>query len=466
MGLFSCNNRKKGKTTEKTIISETEKKFEPGKLYESVKCLSASNQTYALYLPSVYNPGESYPVVFFFDAHARGKMPVEKYKQLAENYGFILTGSNNSTNGQTAQESDKAVSSVMDDVGKRFQTNPDRIYTSGFSGGARVAAGVALFKSKVSGVIGCAAGFPQITSQPQTDFCYCGIVGNEDFNFLEMKVLDNSLAGSGIYHHLIVYDGKHDWPPTEIMNEALLFLQFDEMRQQIIPVNNILIDDFLEKTETEREKFRKSNAVIQLAETDRKMISFLSGIYNTGDFSAELDKLKTDKQYLKLNEANLKLQQKEKQNQQELIEAMQNQNRHWWEARLNKIIIASEKGNNRGLQMMNKRLMSYLSLISFMYARNALNNNQLIVAEKFLYIYESADPENSEVYYLKAVLLAKTGKNQEAIIELRKAVDKGFDNLPRISNDKNFSKLKDNKKFQSVLDKIKADEKQADTSVK
>jgi predicted esterase len=452
--LVSCNSNTKKESKSNPIKKEVKSDFMPGNIYGTVKCLANPEQTYALYLPSYYVQDKTFPVIFFFDAHERGKMPVENYQQLAETYGFILAGSNNSTNGQSPEESNKAISSMMDDVQKRFQINTERIYTAGFSGGARVAAGVALFKRKITGVIGCGAGFPQVNTQPQTDFIYCGIVGNEDFNYLEMAELGHTLEGSGVYFHPIVFSGKHDWPPSEVMEEAFQFLQFDAMRNKLIPIDNTMINDFIGKCKTDREQYRRIQSILQLIETDQKAITFLSGIYDVSDFSSELTKLKTGKEYLKLIGKKQKMETRENEIQQELIKAMQTENSKWWDSKLNKLVAASEKGKDNELRLMNKRLLNYLSLVSFMYARNALRSGQLEAAGKFLVIYEKVDPDNSEVYYLKAVRLAKMGKNQKAIIELQKAVDKGFEDLNRISNDQNFSAIRDEKGFQDVLDLI------------
>ncbi|NOX45515.1 MAG: hypothetical protein GXO89_00875 [Chlorobi bacterium] len=453
-GLVSCNTNTKKEGKSNPIKKEVKSAFIPGKIYGKVKCLADPKQTYALYLPSTYVQDKTFPVVFFFDAHERGKMPVEKYKGLADTHGFILAGSNNSTNGQSPAESDKAISSMMDDVQKRFRINSERIYTAGFSGGARVAAGVALFKRKIAGVIGCGAGFPQVNTQPQTNFIYCSMVGNEDFNYLEMAELGKTLEGSGIFHHHIIYNGEHDWPPSEIMEEAFQFLEFDAMRKKLVSVDNAMIDDFVGKCENDREQYRSSHSILQLAETDQKAITFLSGIYDVSDFSSELTKLKTDKEYKKLTGEKQKLETMEKEVQQELTKAMQTENSKWWDNKLKEIETSSKKAKDRNLRFMNKRLLNYLSLVSYMYARNALRSGQIEAAGKFLVIYEKVDPDNSEVYYLKAVQLAKMGENQKAIIELQKAVDKGFEDINRISNDQNFSTIRNEKGFQEILDSI------------
>lgn len=87
----------KGKT--KQTATPHNRAFPPGKLINRVPCSVDTSYSYALYLPENYTPDQKYPVLFFFDAHKRGKLPVHKYKSLADKYGYILAASYNSTNG-------------------------------------------------------------------------------------------------------------------------------------------------------------------------------------------------------------------------------------------------------------------------------------------------------------------------------------------------------------------------------
>src|ERR1043165_9117236 len=70
-----------------------------GRVLEKVPVGRDATQSYALYLPAAYTPARKYPVLYFFDPGARGAVPVERFKEAAEKYGYILVGSNNSRNG-------------------------------------------------------------------------------------------------------------------------------------------------------------------------------------------------------------------------------------------------------------------------------------------------------------------------------------------------------------------------------
>ncbi len=82
-------------------IPATGQEVVAGKVIPDMVCRADSNHTYALYLPSYYYESdvEEWPVIYAFDAAARGVMPVELFMDAAEKYGYIIAGSNISENG-------------------------------------------------------------------------------------------------------------------------------------------------------------------------------------------------------------------------------------------------------------------------------------------------------------------------------------------------------------------------------
>ena len=61
--------------------------FPKGKLTEKVLVKDEPSQSYALYLPSSYDPDKKFPIIYCFDPGGRGSVAVEKYRSAAEKYG-------------------------------------------------------------------------------------------------------------------------------------------------------------------------------------------------------------------------------------------------------------------------------------------------------------------------------------------------------------------------------------------
>lgn len=211
--------------------SSTAQDMQPGRIIERVVCKNAPNQSYALYLPSTYSPSRKWPLLAAFDPGARGNAPVEHFKEAAERYGYIVCGSNTSRNGPLPPTAE-AAKAMLGDVATRFSIDDKRVYLTGFSGGARAAAAIAVWLSgSVAGVIGCGAGLAtSIEPSASLPFVFFGTVGSEDFNYPEMKQLDRALATAGLAHRIEVFDGGHSWAPPEVCVRAIEWMELQAMK--------------------------------------------------------------------------------------------------------------------------------------------------------------------------------------------------------------------------------------------
>jgi len=197
-----------------------------GVVVERVECLGDASQTYALYVPSGYSSARRWGVLLGFDPAARGRVMVEKYHAAAEQYGIIVAASNNSRNGPVAI-SNAAAQAMIRDVTLRFSIDPQQLYLTGLSGGARVAMGIALGGNNIAGVIASSAGFPDSQPRGRVDFPIFGTAGTEDFNYLELRMLDRKLSSP---HFLAVFHGGHDLPPDDVAVEAVEWMEVQAMR--------------------------------------------------------------------------------------------------------------------------------------------------------------------------------------------------------------------------------------------
>ena len=204
--------------------------FERGVVIPRVTCAAKPEQSYALYLPSNYTPERKWPVLFAFDPAARGRVPVDLLKEAAEKYGYIVAGSNNSRNGPPRPQAE-AADAMMQDVTTRFAVDARRMYTTGFSGGARVAVMVALLCGDcVAGVFAQGAGFPT-SAAPSKDvrFSTFAAVGDLDFNHAEVLDLAEKLESNGTPVRLRVFSGTHNYAPLEVQMEAVEWLELRAM---------------------------------------------------------------------------------------------------------------------------------------------------------------------------------------------------------------------------------------------
>ena len=123
-----------------------------GRIIDRVVCSAAARQSYALYLPSAYSAARTWPVLYCLEPSARGRLPLERFQEGAEKYGYIVAGSYNSRNGPMALASE-ALQAMWRDTHETLSIDDRRAYLAGMSGGARAA--TAFLKTGVfAGVIG------------------------------------------------------------------------------------------------------------------------------------------------------------------------------------------------------------------------------------------------------------------------------------------------------------------------
>jgi len=199
---------------------------QPGTVSDPVQCASDAAQSYALFLPSSYSPDRTWTVLFAFHPAARGRLMVEKYQAAAEQYGVIVAASNNSRNGPHAVSA-AAAQAMSVDVSRRFSIDPQRVYLTGMSGGARVALTLALSGNNIAGVIASSAGYPDSQPRATVPFALFSTTGTEDFNYLEMRVLDRTLTSP---HFLAVFQGGHTLPPNDVAFEAVEWMELQAMQ--------------------------------------------------------------------------------------------------------------------------------------------------------------------------------------------------------------------------------------------
>jgi hypothetical protein len=456
--LSSCggnNTHTNTKDVPGTPIVSYDTSLKSGVITEKIICKSDGNVSYALYLPSAYKAGTDYPVIYLFDPHADGLLPITKYKDLAEQYGYILIGSNNSKNGVAWDVINQTIKTMMDDSQSRLSIDRNRIYTAGFSGGSRVASSVAIYDGGIRGVIGCSAGFPQLNKQLENKFDFIGIAGNEDFNMTEMKNLDRSLETSGMRHQFIIFNGIHEWCPVDIFKEAFEWIQINEMKDKMIPVNNGMIDEikssYLKQIKESEAIGKKYDALILY----KRLISYLDGIENVVTYKKSMDSLNNSPDVKNILQLKEESEKKESAMQQEYASEFATKDLNWWTNEVRQLNGVSKQGNS-DTYLMNKRLLGFLSLVAYSNANNALNSNQLEKAEMFIKLYAIIDPPNNEHSYMAAVLYAKRNEIDKVFISLNEAVKLGFEDIDRLQNDPVLSKFKDNKSFDSIVNAIKA----------
>ena len=389
------NNSKKqnsaSDSTQKPVgiqIKHQFRAFNNGEVINHIPCIQDSGETFCLYLPKDYDSTKSWPVIYLFDAHARGKLPVNKYKELAETYKVILVGSNNSQNGLQPETYDKIANDLLTTTQSILNISQTRMITAGFSGGGKVAASVAIKNSSVYSVISCGAGL-DVKSLGSGYFNYVTVVGKGDFNYWDMVETDQQLGKTPLKHLLMTFDGIHEWPDVKTMSEAISF-SLDPSKSNNQNANNI-------------------------------------------DFSVE---------------------QKEAGIKNNYMQAFQKEYAGYWIGEVTQLNKGFKNSKNNGEKWMDRRLLSFINMMSYLKVSDLLNNKKLDDAGSYLNIFIASDPKNPDGRYLTADWYALKGDKVGAISALNEAMKLGYDDFAHFSTDQMLAVIQNEPEYQAIYRKL------------
>ena len=211
--------------------------FPTGRIVERIACRSDPRFSFALYLPSRFDPARSSPLLLVLDPRGRGALAAERFREAAEEYGWMVISSNDTKSDDATTPNADILQALWTDAFSRFPADAKRTYAAGFSGGARLAFLIALARpGSLAGVVASGGGLPAGSAIRSTPgFSVFGTAGSIDFNYQEMRLLDATLEKHGAAHRLAVFDGGHEWPPAPLAREAIEWLEVRAMKSGLRP---------------------------------------------------------------------------------------------------------------------------------------------------------------------------------------------------------------------------------------
>jgi poly(3-hydroxybutyrate) depolymerase len=432
----------------------------PGQIAENVTCRGDATQRYAVYLPSGYSRDRAWPVLYAFDAGARGLLPVQRFKDAAERYGYIVVGSHNSRNGPIAVAHD-AMSAMLADTASRFTIDRRRIYFAGFSGGARVAVLAALaIGDDAAGVIGAAAGFPAgVEPTASMPFAYYGTAGTDDFNYPEMTTLDQTLGRLGLPHRVEVFDGDHDWPPADVCVRAIEWMETEAMRSKRRVRDEALIDRIAARIAAEARADEEAGRASRAWSGYSALAATLAGFRDVALYEQKIRQLAASpavRRALTDQAESIRLQQAAHAQLTRLArEVLSGQDRAAATAEFTEAFESlrqqSKRPVNDAERMAARRVMvsSWGNLNEAVTAD--MDAGRFARAIAGLELMRHMRPESAGVDYRLARAFARAGDRNAAMRALRDAVTKGIGDVAAIEAEADFESLRGDEGFRELL---------------
>lgn len=446
-------------------FSQTQKSQElpaPGEI-ANVTCASDSTQSYALYLPSTYTNAKQWPITYFFDPGGRGRRPLDLYKDVAEAHGFILAGSNNSRN--FSPDESKAVNVIWTDTHARLSLDEHRSYSSGFSGGGRIAGAMAVSGTagQIAGVIAHGAGYSN-NGAGTKQLPYFFAVGDQDFNWPEVINIRREREDQGLPYRVRVFSGRHQWAPAEVMEDAVQYVNLKAMQAGTLAPDAAFVDRAFNRIKAEAaDAEARKDSIAQLS-AYRSLVSDFAGLRDVKEFATKLAVLQQSpalKAALRSEREQMSEQLRLEQEISPKIDAVAN----------------SSAPDTTELRLEIQQQMGGLSDL----AKNRKNESKRLIASRvfggvFVRAMESGQQElgarhfeKAEAYFdlmrlvsddpWPALLLADTheasGNRKLAIKDLQDAVKRGLKDRSVLESDPQLQSLKPDPEFQKLLSDMK-----------
>lgn len=447
--LLACANEEKGKSDESgSSVTTVQVTLTSGTINRDIKCGNTAEETYDLYLPSSFSKDKAWPVIIAFDPQGDGGLPLENYKDLADEYGYVLAGSNYSKNGMEMQSVQQHYNRLTADLAQKVNINRDRFYLIGFSGGAKAATYCGLGDEAVDGIVACGAATN--FQVPKRQLLYAAIAGKGDFNSLGMFYGYLAMDKTTLPYTFHYFDGKHEWPPKETIENTFRWFELDAMKNGLLETDKQKVSTWLHDSETNLGKITGLGNPLEFETAYKNLIKMYDGVADVSSYKEALARMKKSGKSasaIKQFEANFSEEEGRKSNYMKAIGSM---DLKWWQTEIASLKSRAENGKGED-HYSAQRALGFLGLLTYMQASSYINVHKDAEATKLVGIYLLAEPENPEAHYLNAILLARKGNDKEAITSLKKAVEFGFNDKVRLMKEVDFEKLKSGNDFQKLL---------------
>ena len=184
---------------------------------------------------------------------------------------------------------------MWNDTHTRIALDERRIYTTGFSGGARFAGMIAMncAHCKIAGVIAHGAGYPNNRKPGAKDnLLYFLAAGDEDFNWAEVLNVRREREEAGEPYRVRGFSGPHQWAPSAVMEEAVEWMVLKATQASIQAPDGMLIDQIFQQVRGEAEAAEKRGDTIAQLGAYRMLVSDFSGLQDVSEYEKKLAALK------------------------------------------------------------------------------------------------------------------------------------------------------------------------------
>ncbi|MFD0796910.1 alpha/beta hydrolase [Maribacter chungangensis] len=433
-----------------------------GGITENIVINDSIKESFSVYIPSYFDVTKNWPIVFVLDMEGKSKQSLLMFRDAAEQQGYILATSNSTSDSLSLSKNILIANRFFNAAYDLLPLHKERTYTAGFSDAARFASIIPNFIKGIKGVISCGAavGSMDILS-PKNSFYFVGIVGREDYNYIDMLATRKVLDRLKFPNQLLLFDGGHDWPTTDLIANALEILTLSSMAKGEVPKDEEMMAATYKKSLTEANKLFSDKKPL-LAEHKLSEMIRVYGPWIEMDSLRDIRKQLRRSGSFKANKRNQNnVMVKESFSKEDYVYFLEEDvmtynynNLGWWNYQMDELDKLAKSSNVYEKQM-SHRLRGYL---------NALIEDtiDMVAGEKmldmealtFLYMLKTiSEPENF-TYYLNVISnSAKVEDYGTSLFYLEELLKNGYKNKDELYAVEHTALLRITPEFNALVEK-------------
>ncbi len=438
--------------------------FVVGELVEGVECRSDPSQTYTLYLPSAYTHEQRWPALLILDPRGRSKIAAELFRQAAEDYGWILMSSNDTRSDGPMEPNVKALAALWPEVHRRFATDPQRIYSSGFSGGAMLSWDLARQVGGIAGVIAAGGRFQGSEFQTELDFPSWGAVGTTDFNYSEMRRVHQLFDHWGAPERLEVFKGRHSWMPPELARQAIEWMELQAMKQDLRPRDPALVERLYAADLDAAEALLAAGEELAAARRFAAVAATFEGLRPVEQVTTRATELDRRPAVKKARRDEKRWDAYELKHRDRLTLAIG----HLRQAE--EPVLAARFAAELGIPELRQKIArgGYQAVMAQRVLETIFTNTSFYLMRDFfqagdyragatvLEVAVGIHPERRDLWYNLACARARSGRPEPAIDALEQAIERGFVHQSHIERDADLKSLRGRARYRQLIDGLES----------
>ncbi|MDX1327119.1 MAG: alpha/beta hydrolase [Arenibacter sp.] len=436
--------------------------FKKGVVMDSISVKDSISETFSLYLPSSFELGKNWPILFVFDMEGKGKQALSMFRVAAEDQGYILAASDNLSDTLSTSQNIMIAGRLFNTVVNLLPIKKNRTYVGGFAQGGQFASVLPLFINGISGVLSSGAVFQSLevmkVNQP---FYFIGVVGREDFAYQDMLATKSKFDKLKFPNLLMAFDGGHQWPESSYFRTAMERWTLYAMEKGYADKDSLYINKTYSQNLAELNALINSNKLLEAYAYLEGMEASFGPLRETDTLREIKRELRRDKGYkaMKRNENSALLKESfilEDYHYylEEDIATYNFKNIGWWMYQMEELK-KYEKSKLIAEQQMGKRLLGFV---------NALIEDKidLLESEKevdyqalsLLWMLKTITQPKEYSYYLKIISYsAKIDDYGTSLFYLEELLKNGYTDKEKLYELENTALLRITPEFNEIVEK-------------